>query len=162
MTVGIAAVIPGGVVAVADGRTSKVFENEVVSDLTRKVLCTSTGLTVVLFGVTSVNEQAMTRIRAGHAPASGAEAVAMANAALTEAWGVFSAALGPDVDRTNGGLRSALIVAGVDFNGPYIGAVMVDFQRSQAIGAAYGTYNHMVIGAERFGSSETFVREMNH
>lgn len=160
MTVGIAVVIPGGVAAIADGRTSKVFENEVISDSTQKVV-QAAGTTVIVFGVTEVTRVALARMRMADMAKSGAEAVTLARACLEEAWREFVRVLPGDIDRTSDDLRAALLVAGIDGQGPFIGGAMVSFDGPIAVGPACNEYSHIVLGAEKYGSSERFVKEMN-
>jgi len=161
MTVGVVVVIPGGVVAVADGRTSMVFQEEIVSDTTRKIIQGPGGTTMIAFGVTHVTAAALIRIFVGPSPRSGHAAVALARSCLQSAWLDFSIRLAPEIDRTNSALRAALVIAGIDETGPYIGAAMVSFDSPLSVGPSYGDYNNVVLGAEQHGSSEMFIRELN-
>lgn len=162
MTVGIAVVVPGGVLTVADGRTSAVFGDRVVNDQTEKIKTALPGMTTIVFGVTSVTEEALRLLRTADAPQTAQAAILLAKACLATAWQKFSDELDTSVDRSAPGLRAALIIAGVESGKPYFGATLVGFKCSLiAVGPSFGLYSNIVIGAEEHGSSENFISQLN-
>lgn len=161
MTIGIAVVLEGAVVAIADGRTSLIESNTVVRDDTQKIHSAGAGLMLISFGVTPATKVALRHVKSTLPPVERSDAVRRGAESLAAGWSHFQMQH-PDAQRDATAVRAALIIAGVDPAGPFIGGAMADFaQGTFAIGPTGIKGAHMVLGAERFGSNELFRLKMN-
>lgn len=161
MTVAIAVVVPGGVLTIADGRTSMVFSNEVKSDTTQKIKTALLGMTTVVTGVESVTDNTLILIRSADPPQSAQGAVDLSRGALLTAWNHFSQNLDSSVDRSTSALKTALIVTGIDQGRPYYSASLIGFDVAlDTVGPNFDVYDHVVIGGEQQGAQEGFRKKL--
>lgn len=160
MTIGIAAIVRGGVVAIADGRTTEVVTGAIVDDESIKIHPVGKDLAVTIFGVTAATSAAVTALTASPPTGSAEDCIREAKAALFTGWSSFLAKF-PQAPLDHPSVRAALLLTGRDAKGPYLAATLVDQEGVLEVGPTWKEGANIVLGAEDCGSHAHFLREMN-
>lgn len=164
MSIGIALIVPDGVILVADGRRSRPQSsnlNPVVEDNTDKVVSLTEHVYAIPFGVAQATDLATMSLKASIKHNSSPEHIRCETDASVElGWNQLIRALASDVDVNHPTMRAALIVGGISQDDTFISASMQGTGVNQPPVLIKDSFQFIVLGGEQHQADTHFAQQL--
>jgi len=162
LSIGIALIVPGGVILISDGRQGQPqsLDPHVVDDAD-KVVSLSDHIFVVPFGVVQATDLAILLLKPAIKPNSSPELIKDAvETSIRVAWNQLLKILASDVNINHPTMRAALIVGGLSQDSPFIAASLHGSGVTQEPILIKDSFKFIVLGGEEYQANIHFGKQL--
>ncbi len=164
LSIGIALIVPDGVILVADGRRSHPQSsnpNARVEDNTDKVVSLAEHVYAIPFGVVQATDSATMSLKASLKHDSSPELIrSETDASLKLSWNQLLRVLASDVDVNHPSMRAALIVGGISQDETFISVSLQGSGVNQPPLLIQDSFHFIVLGGEQHQARTHFTQQL--